>query len=163
MLRSAAAILVQEIADLRSVISPLELLTPTNYGAMRQEWLDSGRKFFNPKFIYDLDAIRINLHQAETILRNLDEVRTYFYAEQSDPLGKLVYNSLDLRCQELRHLATFFKAILEHQGTSDDYREEPLAKLYGTIDTSDLTLAKAMIEKSPAQALRDGLSIALLQ
>ncbi len=153
MLRSAAAILVQEIADLRSVISPLELLTPTNYGAMKRQWLESGRKFFNPQFIYDLDAIRINLHQAETILRSLDEVRTYFYAKQSDPLGKLVYNSFDLRCREFYYLAIFLQTLLA--GTPGDHYEEPLAKLYGTIDTSDLTLAKAMIEKSPAQALRD--------
>ena len=155
MLRSAAATLIQEIADMRSTLSPLELLTPTNYEAMQNQWLKSGRKFFNPTFTYDLDAIKFSFLQIERILRNIDEFRTYFYRERyNSALESILFNSIDIRCQELYYLAVFFQTILTQQGTPNDHYEEPLTKLYGTVSTNDLALAKSMTEESPVQALQ---------
>ena len=36
-----------EMAQTRSTINAIELITPTNYLAEKQKWLDGGRKFFN--------------------------------------------------------------------------------------------------------------------
>ena len=150
MLQSATEILAQETANLHSTLNPLELLTPTNYLTERQKWLDGGRKFINPHFVYDEAAIRHASCQIAKILQNLDEIQQYFFKfDASDPLY-LVSESLFERGAELAHLRIILDGI-----ASPTKATYVIAwnRIYGNLQSIDIDLAEAMIGKNPAATL----------
>lgn len=142
-----------EMAQTRSTINAIELITPTNYLAEKQKWLDGGRKFFNPQFAYDDSAIEDAIRRINSLspLEDLIQGRTYY--DFFNYYGRFAYEALAKRVEELVALKDFLGTLIDRNFTfPGDHYTNPLGRLYGDINPDDVSFAKLLIEKTPEEA-----------
>lgn len=136
-----------EMAQLRGSVDLIELITPTNYGAEKQRWLDGDRKFFNPTFVYDEDAIKGAIRKLERLAPVRDLANDGHY-EFFRNYGRLARESLTKRCAELDNLKIFLSTLVDDRIPGDDPLD-PLAHLYGSLEPEDIATAEEMINHTP--------------
>lgn len=141
-----------EMAQIRSTINPIELITPTNYLAEKQKWLDGGRKFFNPQFTYDDDAIGDAIQRIDSLapLNDLIEGGTYYDFFRF--YGMFAHQALVKRAEELAALQTFLRTIVNRNSVPGDHYTNPLGRLYGDIDPDDVKFAELLVKYTPEEA-----------
>ena len=142
----------REMARIRSTINPIELLTPTNYAAEKQKWLDSGRKFFNPQFTYDKDAIRDSIKRIDLLAPLLDLIDGGNFYDYFKAYGRFAHEALKVRYMELHYLSIFLSTLLDERFMPGDHYLDPLRHLYGDINPDDVKFAELLIKYTPEEA-----------
>lgn len=143
-----------EMAQIRSTINTIELITPTNYPAEKQRWLDGGRKFFNPQFTYDTEAIKDAIRRIDSLAPLEDVFRgNASYYEFFQYYARFAGEALQKRYEELTNLKIFLQTLIDPANIMPgDHYHNPLYHLYGDITPEDVKFANLLIEYKPQEA-----------